>query len=97
MSDGLGFDGVRELVHKVEDTAYEGIRKLTSMSTERVSEAELRERLASIRKCLVYRDGARDILDDCLAGNLDADHASHVLETIRYQAMALWGEDDEQA
>jgi hypothetical protein len=86
---------LREQVRAIEESVQTRIRKLASVSTERMSEAELRARLETIRKLLAYSDGARGILDDCLDGKLQAEHASHVLETIRYEALALLGGEDE--
>ena len=68
MSDDLYFDDLRELMQKIENACDKGIGKFAAMSTEVVSEAELRVRLESIRNCLVTRDGARQILADFMAG-----------------------------
>lgn len=88
------FDAVREIVQEVENTSYEGIQQLAMASTEGLNEADLRGRLDIIRRLLVYRDGARDILSDCLTGNLEMNSALHALETLKYQSLGLVGEDD---
>jgi hypothetical protein len=81
MGDERYFDDVRELVQQVEEAAYQGIRRLASLPTAGVTEAELRERLESIRKCVEVRDGVRAIQSDLLAGRLETGAVGQVRES----------------
>jgi hypothetical protein len=95
MSNEDQFDDLREVMREIEHVCDKGVAKLACMSTEGLPEAELRERLESIRKCLVTRDGAREVLANCLAGHQGAEEGTHVLETLKWQIVSFSGVDDD--